>query len=218
MRLILLGPPGAGKGTQSRRLLEKGNMVQLSTGDMLRAAIAAETPVGIKAKSVMDEGRLVPDEIVVEIISERLDRDDVKAGFILDGFPRTLAQADALEGLLAEKEMPLDAVILLKVDDEVLAERIAGRYSCAKCGEGYHDAEKVPPREGVCTRCGSTDFVRRPDDHPEVVKERLRAYNRETAPLIGYYHAKRKLRVVDGMRPIDEVAAEIDAVIGDLKG
>lgn len=218
MRLILLGPPGAGKGTQSQRLVEMGDMVQLSTGDMLRAAAAAQTPVGIKAKSIMDKGRLVPDDIVVDIISDRLDRDDVKGGFILDGFPRTLAQADALEGLLSEKNMPLDAVIHLKVDDEVLTRRIAGRYTCAQCGEGYHDTEKAPVAEGVCDRCGSTEFIRRPDDDAEVVKKRLRAYHRETAPLIGYYHAKRKLRTVDGMRPIDEVAAEIDAVIGDLKG
>jgi adenylate kinase len=218
MRLILLGAPGAGKGTQSQRLVEMGGMVQLSTGDMLRAAVAAKTPVGVKAKAIMDDGRLVPDDIVIDIISDRLDRDDVKPGFILDGFPRTLAQADALEGLLSEKGMPLDAVILLQVDDDVLTDRIAGRYSCAKCGEGYHDTVKKPRREGVCDRCGSTEFVRRPDDNPEVVKKRLRAYYRETAPLAGYYHAKRKLRVVDGMAPIEEVAAAIDEIIGDLKG
>ena len=218
MRLILLGPPGAGKGTQSQRLVGMGGLVQLSTGDMLRAAVAAQTPVGIKAKSIMDEGHLVPDDIVIDIISDRLDKDDVKPGFILDGFPRTLAQADALEGLLAEKGIPLDAVILLQVDDDVLTDRIAGRYTCAKCGEGYHDTAKKPAREGVCDRCGSTEFVRRPDDNAEVVRKRLRAYHRETAPLVGYYHAKRKLRTVDGMRPIDEVAADIDAIIGDLKG
>ncbi|MYZ46649.1 adenylate kinase [Propylenella binzhouense] len=217
MRLIVLGPPGAGKGTQAQRLVDRHGLVQLSTGDMLRAAVASGTPVGREAKAIMEAGRLVPDSVVVGIIAERLEKPDVRNGFILDGFPRTLAQADALEALLAGKGTPLDAVILLEVQDEVLVDRVAGRYSCANCGEGYHDAFKRPAQEGVCDKCGSTEFKRRPDDNPDTMRQRLQAYYKETAPLIGYYYAKGKLKVVDGMAAIDDVTRQIESVLDALE-
>ena len=218
MRLIVLGPPGAGKGTQAQRLMVKYGLVQLSTGDMLRAAVTAQTPVGLEAKVVMEAGKLVPDTVVIGIISDRLDDDDVKGGFILDGFPRTLKQANALETLLAEKAMPLDGVVLLEVDDDALVERIAGRFTCAICGTGYHDAFKPTKTEGVCDVCGSAEFKRRPDDNAETMRTRLHAYYKDTAPLVGYYYAKGKLKSVDGMADIDAVGAEIDAVLAGLKG
>jgi len=218
MRLIVLGPPGAGKGTQAQRLMANHGLVQLSTGDMLRAAVAAKTPVGLEAKALMDEGKLVPDGVVTAIISDRLDDDDVKGGFILDGFPRTLRQADALESLLTEKAMPLDGVILLEVDDDALVERVAGRFTCASCGTGYHDTFKPTKNDGVCDVCGSTEFKRRADDNAETMRTRLQAYYKGTAPLVGYYYAKGKLKSVDGMADIDAVGAEIDAVLADLKG
>ena len=218
MRLIVLGPPGAGKGTQAQRLMADYGLVQLSTGDMLRAAVAAQTPVGLEAKAIMDAGKLVPDSVVTGIISDRLDDDDVKGGFILDGFPRTLKQADALESLLAGKVMPLDGVILLEVDDDALVERIAGRFTCASCGTGYHDSFKPTKTDGVCDVCGSAEFKRRADDNAETMRTRLQAYYKDTAPLVGYYYAKDKLKTVDGMADIDAVGAEIDAVLADLKG
>jgi adenylate kinase len=218
LRLILLGPPGSGKGTQAQRLAQKHEVVQLSTGDMLRAAVAAETPIGLKAKAIMDSGQLVPDDVVVGIISERLDEPDVQAGFILDGFPRTLPQADALERLLGQKGLPLDAVVLLTVDDEVLVERVSGRFTCANCGELYHDTYRPTAQPGVCDRCGATEFKRRPDDNPETMRTRLRAYYKETAPLVGYYYAKRLLRPVDGMAEVDEVTRSIeDALVEERK-
>lgn len=218
MRLIVLGPPGAGKGTQAQRLVANYGLVQLSTGDMLRAAVATQTPVGLEAKAIMDVGKLVPDNVVIGIISDRLDDDDVKGGFILDGFPRTLEQADALETLLAEKAVPLDGVILLEVDDDALIERIAGRFTCANCGTGYHDTFKPTKKEGVCDACGSAEFKRRPDDNAETMRTRLQAYYKDTAPLVGYYHAKGKLKTIDGMTDIDAIGKEIDAVLADLKG
>jgi adenylate kinase len=216
MRLILLGPPGAGKGTQSQRLVEKFGVPQLSTGDMLRDAVRAGTDVGLRAKAVMDAGKLVSDEIVNAIVSERIDQPDAVNGFILDGYPRTLIQADAVEQMLADKGLELDCVIELEVDDNVLVERISGRYSCAKCGTGYHDTNKKPHVAGVCDKCGSTEFKRRPDDNAETVRTRLEAYYKQTSPLIGYYYAKGKLRKVDGMADMDDVTASIEKIMSDL--
>ena len=216
MRLILLGPPGAGKGTQAQRLVEKHGIPQLSTGEMLRSAVASGSEVGLRAKAVMDAGKLVSDDIVNAIISERLDQPDCKAGFILDGYPRTLVQADATEKMLAAKDMALSCVLELRVDDDVLVDRIGGRYTCAECGAGYHDRNLKPAREGVCDKCGSTQFIRRPDDNPETVRTRLQAYYKETSPLLGYYYAKGLLRPVDGMAEIDAVTAEIEEVLASL--
>ncbi|MGF1446919.1 MAG: adenylate kinase [Pikeienuella sp.] len=214
MNIILLGPPGAGKGTQARMLVDREGMVQLSTGDMLRAAVAAGSEVGQKAKAVMAAGQLVSDEIVIGCVSGRLDEPDVASGVIFDGFPRTAAQAEALDGLLGEKGMTLDAAISMDVDDELLVDRVAGRYTCANCGEGYHDRHKKPAIEGVCDRCGSTEFKRRPDDNAETVRARLVAYHSETAPLISHYQAAGKLKRVDGMAEIEEVYAAIKQAIG----
>ena len=213
MRLILLGPPGAGKGTQAQRLIERHRIPQLSTGDMLRAAVAEKTEVGLKAKAVMDAGKLVSDEIVNAIVSERIDREDCADGFILDGYPRTLNQADAVEAMLKGKGLALDYVIQMAVDDDVLVSRVSGRYSCAQCGRVYHDTDKRPQVEGVCDTCGSTQFKRRPDDNAETMRTRLRAYYKDTSPLVGYYHCKGSLRTVDGMQPIDAVTDSIEAVI-----
>jgi adenylate kinase len=183
---------------------------------MLRAAVAAGTEVGKRAKAVMDAGNLVSDEIVNAIVSDRLDAPDCANGFILDGYPRTLVQADATEVMLKAKGIELSAVIEIEVDDKILADRVSGRYTCANCGAGYHDTNVKPHVEGVCDRCGSTHFKRRPDDNRETVVTRLAAYYRETSPLIGYYHAKGKLKVVDGMADIDHVTAEIDAILSKL--
>ncbi len=213
MRLILLGPPGAGKGTQAKLLVDAYDIPQLSTGDMLREAVANETEVGKKAKEVMDAGKLVSDDIINAIISDRISQADCTKGFILDGFPRTLEQADALYSMLEEKGLKIDAVVSLEVDDDALVERIAGRYTCANCGEGYHDSFKKPREEGVCDRCGGTEFKRRKDDNPETLKTRLFAYYKDTAPLIGYYHAYRMLKGVDGMGEIDEINAKIREAI-----
>jgi adenylate kinase len=213
MILILLGPPGAGKGTQAQRLQDKHGLVQLSTGDMLRAAVAAGTEVGKKAKAVMDRGELVSDDIMVGIISDRLDQPDCKNGVILDGFPRTEAQAEALDKLLAEKGLKLDVVIEMKTDDKILVERVTGRYTCANCGAGYHDKFLKPQVDGVCDKCGGTEFTRRSDDTAETVKSRLKAYHDQTAPLLPYYRNKGILKQVDGMADIDEVTAAMEAVL-----
>jgi adenylate kinase len=213
MNIILLGPPGAGKGTQARGLAERRGMVQLSTGDILRAEVAVGSEVGVRAKAVMDAGELVSDEIVTGCVSNRLDRPDIAGGVIFDGFPRTEAQARALDHLLAEKGMALDAVISMEVDDDLLVDRIAGRYTCAKCGEGYHDRHKQPKTAGVCDVCGSTEFKRRADDNEATVRQRLAAYHADTAPLIAYYAARGKLVPVDGMAPIDEVGRQIDGAL-----
>jgi adenylate kinase len=214
VNVILLGPPGAGKGTQAKRLEERLGLVQLSTGDMLRAAVKAATPFGLKAKAVMERGDLVSDEIVLAIIAERLDQPDVKNGFILDGFPRNTAQAEALDRMLAGKNLRLDAVIEMKVDDEALVDRITGRYTCATCGKGYHDRFEKPKVAGVCDQCGGRQFTRRADDNEETVRSRLAVYHRETAPLVAYYGAKGNLETVDGMAAIDEVTRQLEEVLG----
>lgn len=216
MRLILIGPPGAGKGTQAQRIVEKHGIPQLSTGDMLRAAVKAGTEVGKRAKALMDAGSLVNDDVVIGIVSERIDQPDCAKGFILDGFPRTLVQADATEKMLSSKGMKLDVVIEMQVDDSVLVDRVSGRYTCANCGTGYHDHLQKPKVAGVCDKCGSTEFKRRPDDNAETMTTRLRAYYKETSPLIGYYHAKGLLKSIDGMAEIDEVTASIETILGKL--
>ena len=213
MRLILLGPPGAGKGTQAQRLVEEYGIPQLSTGDMLRAAVKAGTEVGQRAEAVMNAGKLVSDDIVNAIVAERTSQPDCANGFILDGYPRTLVQADALGANLEERGIPLDVVIELQVDDEVLVDRISGRYSCASCGMVYHDTTKKPVTDGVCDKCGSTEFKRRADDQADKVWTRLQAYYKETSPLIGYYYAKGKLKSVDGLKSIDEVSASIAKIL-----
>lgn len=213
MIIILFGPPGAGKGTQAQRIEKKNGLVQLSTGDMLRAAMAAGTEVGKQAKAAIDAGQLVTDEIVIGIIRDRIQQDDCKNGFILDGFPRTVAQAEALDDMLAELKLKLDAVIEMKVDDAALVDRVCGRYTCAKCGFGYHDTNLKPKVDGVCDECGSTEFTRRKDDNAETFGKRLEAYYADTAPVLPYYAGKGILQQVNGMAAIEEVAAEIDAVL-----
>jgi adenylate kinase len=210
MNIILLGPPGAGKGTQAKILEERRGLKQLSTGDMLRAAIAEGSDLGKRAKVVMDRGELVSDDVVVGIIADRLDQPDVTRGFILDGFPRNTAQAEALDKMLRMKNLKLDRVIEIKVDDQALIERIAGRYSSARCGAAYHDQFASPRKPGICDNCGSTQFVRRPDDSPAVVRDRLRVYNSQTAPLIDYYDKTGALGTVNGMADIGEVTRQIE--------
>jgi adenylate kinase len=218
MIIVLLGPPGAGKGTQAKELAARRGLVQLATGDMLRAAVAAGTEIGTKTKSIMESGRLVPDEIVIGIVAERIEQPDCKNGVIFDGFPRTLPQASALDAVLKMKKARLDAVIELKVDDKVLVERISGRFSCAKCKAVYHDTSNPTKVKGVCDICQSTEFERRKDDSAETVRERLMVYYRDTSPLLGYYYCKGNLHVVDGMAPIDEVAAAIAGVLDGIEG
>jgi adenylate kinase len=213
MNLVLLGPPGAGKGTQAKLLEDSRSLAKLSTGDMLRAAVAAGTELGRKAGDIMERGQLVPDELVIKLIAERMDQRGAGQGYILDGFPRTIAQAEALDQLLKERGKKLDVVIVMAVDDEALVERIAGRFACADCGEGYHDLYKLPKVKGVCDRCGGTQFVRRKDDNEEVVRSRLKAYHAQTEPLIDYYAGQGKVRTVDGMADIVTVQKEIAAAL-----
>lgn len=212
MNIILLGPPGSGKGTQAMRLVGEFDMTQLSTGDMLRSARKSTTGVGQRVAAVMDRGDLVTDEIVISLIEERLS-DDLKGGAIFDGFPRTLAQADALGALLDRIGQRLDRVIEIKVDDEALVRRVTGRFTCAQCGEVYHDETRKPVVAGVCDVCGGSDFSRRADDNEVSFRTRLLAYYRDTAPLIGYYHAHRKLVPVDGLAPIGEIQEEIASIL-----
>jgi len=218
LNLIILGPPGAGKGTQAARLVEERGMVQLSTGEMLRAAVAAGTEVGRAAKAVMDAGGLVSDEIVNQLLSERLDSPDARAGFILDGYPRTAIQAETLEALLKEKGLRLDHVIELLVDEDALVDRITGRFSCASCGAGYHERHHRPARDGVCDNCGSTAFKRRPDDNAETVRNRLAEYRTKTAPILPHYEKAGLVRRVDGMAPIAEVEAAIEGILDGSNG
>lgn len=217
MNIILMGPPGGGKGTQAKILQDKYGMVQLSTGDMLRAAVASGSEIGKRAKAVMEAGQLVSDEIVIGIIDERLDQPDAKKGFILDGFPRTTAQAEALDALLTRKGLRLDAVIEIRVPDDYLVERITGRFSCTKCGAGYHDKFQRPKTDGVCDVCGSTEFTRRADDNADTVKKRLDAYHAQTAPLLPYYQGQGNLQVVDGTLPIDEVTGALSGLLDGVK-
>lgn len=213
MNIILLGPPGAGKGTQARIIEKERGLVQLSTGDMLRAAVAAGTEVGLKAKAVMEAGELVSDEIVIGIISDRIDEPDCQNGFILDGFPRTLPQAAALEELLSSKGKHLNAVIEMRVDDEKLVERITGRFTCGDCGEGYHDKFRMPKTEGQCDNCGSSNFKRRADDNEETLRTRLLSYYKETSPLVGFYFAKDNLDFLDGTADMSEVTGQIRTIL-----
>lgn len=213
MNIILLGPPGAGKGTQSAGLVERHGMKQLSTGDMLRAAVKAQTPVGVEAKAVMDRGELVSDAIVSALVDENLAAMSADQGAIFDGYPRTAAQAEDLDRILAKNDRALDHVIELEVDVDALVERITGRFSCAKCGALYHDTANPPSQEGVCDVCGSTEFKRRPDDNEETVRTRMDEYRGKTAPILPGYEARGIVNRVDGMAGIDEVASAIDAIL-----
>jgi adenylate kinase len=213
MNIILLGPPGAGKGTQARLLEEKYGMIQIATGDMLRASIKRGEPLGLEAKKLMDAGALVPDDLMIRMIESRIADPGYASGFILDGFPRTVPQAEALDKMLASRGKKLDAVIELQVDEAMLIERVSGRFTCAKCGAGYHSKFKPPKKEGVCDVCGSTEFVCRPDDNPETMITRLKAFREQTAPILPYYRQKGLLKTVDGMASMETVQHSLDGII-----
>lgn len=217
MNLILLGPPGAGKGTQAKILQQAHGFKQLSTGDMLRAARAAGTEIGVKAGVIMDRGDLVPDDVMIPVIAEHLEKPDVLKGVVFDGFPRTTAQAEALDKLLSSRGQKLDAVIELQVDDEALVKRIAGRYTCAKCGAGYHDEFAKPTKAGSCDKCGGTEFTHRADDNEQTVRDRLQVYNKQTAPLVEYYSKMGNLHVIDGMADIAVVTHAMEAVLAQVR-
>lgn len=213
MNLILLGPPGAGKGTQAKRLEQAHGLAQLATGDMLREEVASSSELGRRIKAVMESGALVSDEIVIELIESRIGK--AKNGVILDGFPRTIPQAEALDAMLARHHLKLDHVILMEVDEAELTKRLAGRFSCRKCGASYHDDNNRPAKDGICDFCGSTDFVRRPDDRPEAVQKRFEVYHAQTAPILPYYRVKGILETIDGMGGMDAVTREIETLIAD---
>ncbi len=213
MNLILLGPPGAGKGTQAKRIEDAYDIVQLSTGDMLRAEVSSGSDLGLKAKEIMEAGNLVPDAVIISMISGRIEQRDCANGFILDGFPRTVPQAQALEEMLSEKGMAIDHVIAIEVDPEAMVTRITGRYTCSDCGAGYHDEFQPTVEEGICDKCGGTSFTRRADDNEETVRNRLVAYEEQTAPIIAFYREKGTLKTVDGMADIDEVTASMKGII-----
>jgi adenylate kinase len=217
MNIILLGPPGAGKGTQAKVLEESRGLKQLSTGDMLRAAVAAGTETGLKAKAIMDRGDLVSDDVIVAVVAERMKQPDIKAGVVFDGFPRTPAQAEALGKMLATRGEKLNAVVEIKVDDEILVKRISGRYTCAKCGTGYHDSFAKPKVAGICDVCGSKEFTRRADDNEKTVRDRLAVYNKQTAPLVDYYKGQGNLRSVDGMADITHVTKAIGHILDEVQ-
>jgi adenylate kinase len=213
MNLILLGPPGAGKGTQAKRLEQRHGLTQLATGDMLRAAVASGSALGRRVKSIMDSGQLVPDDIVIEVIEARIAAPEAKNGVILDGFPRTIPQAEALDAMFGRHGMKLDHVILMEVDEATLVERLAGRFTCRSCGASYHERYNRPLVEGVCNACGGTEFEYRADDRPEAVAARFEVYRRQTEPILPYYRAKGILRTIDGMADIDAVTAAIERVL-----
>lgn len=217
MKIIFLGPPGAGKGTQAQRLAQEYQIAQISTGDMLRAEVKSQSEIGLQAKQIMDAGQLFPDELMVKMIQNRISADDCRNGFILDGFPRNVEQAKALDEMFHEQNLKLDAVLCLQVDDEILAERIAGRFSCAKCGASYNKQFKQPVKDGICDVCGSDEFISRADDNKETVLARLKTYQEQTAPLLPYYEKKNCLYLINGMKTVNEVTKEIDQILKKIK-
>jgi adenylate kinase len=214
MNVILLGPPGSGKGTQAKRIEQSRGSCHLATGDMLRAATVSGSELGMRVKGIMDSGQLVPDGIIIEMIAARIGEPDCGNGFVLDGFPRTVPQAEALDVMLAERGLGLDHVILIEVDETALIDRLAGRFTCARCGASYHERYNRPRHDGMCDKCGSREFVHRPDDRPEAVAARFEVYRRQTEPILPYYRAREILRVVDGMAGIDDVTRRIEAILG----
>jgi adenylate kinase len=215
MNVILLGPPGSGKGTQAKRIEASRGLVQLSTGDMLRAAVASGSVLGLRVKSIMDSGQLVPDDVIIDMIAERTSRPDGSRGFVLDGFPRTVPQARAFDEMLGKRGVELDHVVKIAVDEATLVDRLAGRFSCRRCGASYHERHHRPRIEGVCDVCGAREFVHRPDDEPEAVKARFEVYRRQTAPILPYYRERGILDAVDGAAEMDEVTRRIEAILGD---